>query len=66
VLSGFFTIRSSGRPSYFGCRAATQTALATPGRRHATFSMSVELIHSPPETITLDGYAASHRAVRES
>jgi hypothetical protein len=27
--------------------------------------MSVELIHSPPETITLDGYAASHRAMRE-
>lgn len=42
-----------------------QTALATSGSRHATFSMSVERIHSPPETSTLDGYAASHPAMRE-
>ena len=31
----------------------------------ACFSKAIKHQRQPPETVTLDGYAASHRAVRE-
>ena len=46
------TTTSRGRSSHFGCFTPITAAWATAGCAMASPSMSIELIHSPPDLIT--------------
>ncbi len=51
-MPGFLTASSRGRSSHFGWGTPMTAASAMAGWPTATFSRSMELIHSPPDLIT--------------
>src|SRR5712675_571003 len=46
------TTTSNGRSSHVGCGIPITAASTTPGHPIARFSISIELIHSPPDLMT--------------
>ncbi len=49
VFSGFSTTQASGRSLHFSSGTAITAASCTAGCAISRFSMSTELIHSPPD-----------------